>query len=447
MRSFFIASLAVGIITTPGLAQVQFSDPVPVDTFSIGTTFLHTADVQGDGIADILVGRYTLSYRGVWLYPGLGNAQFGEAVLVDSTLPRPVFGRTLDLNRDGLTDLVVVSGINHGEVWAFLNQGGMFPGKTLMDSLTFPTDLEVEDLDGDGDTDLVVLGDLFLGLYVSHGNGTFTNVVLPTLSEYYSVTVADFTGDGLPDLAVGGVQVLLFVQQGDGSFLYDSVRSNSLAPAGMVVMRVWHGDLNGDGSPDLVTFHTSTLQWVPNLGDGFFGPPQVINANLTGIPDVFPVDLDRDGDTDLLAAHPQEGAVVWYPNLGAGIFGPYQIIGQGPVPRVEHVLGVDLNGDTLPDVIRADPLSLQVQIPTAVHETKPGKVRKIFSVTASGTRLVVFTPDRGFLMLYSPEGRLLFQSRLTRGMHLLNQKFRPGVYAVQFHTRDRVFRTRLMMPP
>ena len=443
---FIKTSLLLGLFTAQGHAQVQFSAPVPVDTLSFGTTFIWAADVHEDHIPDLLVGRYTLSRKGVWLYPGLENAQFGEAVLVDSTLSRPVFGRPLDLNQDPFTDLVIVSGVEHGKVWAYTNQGGTFTEKTLIDSVHFPTGLQVQDLDRDGNTDLIVLGDLFLGLYFSHGNGSFTKIVLPTLSEYYSVTVADFTGDGFPDLAVGGVHVLLFVQQGDGSFLYDSLRSASLVPVGMVVLRVRQGDMNGDSFPDLVTFHASTLQWVPNLGNGFFGPPQVINSDITGLPDVYPIDLDLDSDIDLLVTHPQEGTVVWYPNLGAGDFGPSQIIGQGPVASLRHVLGTDLNQDTLPDVVWADPLSVQVQVPMAIHESQePTRTKDDFFVTANGTRLKVHAPDRGFFSLYSLDGRLLFKDRLAGGTHFLDRKLRPGVYAAQFRTHNQVFRTKFLM--
>lgn len=444
---FIKTSLILGLFTVQGHAQVQFSSPIPVDTFSLGTAFLEVADVQEDHILDLLVGRYIISRKGVWLYPGLGNAQFGEAVLVDSTLSRPVFGRTLNWNSDSLTDLVVVSGINDGEVWAYANQGGTFPEKMLIDSVQFPTDLQVEDLDRDGNTDLIVLGDLFLGLYFSHGNETFTKNVLPTLSEYYSVTVADFTGDGLPDLAVGGLHVFLFVQQEDGSFLYDSLRSASLVPVGQIVVRVWQEDVNGDSFPDLVTFHASTLQWVPNLGNGFFGSPQVINSDITDLPDVHPIDLDLDGDIDLLATHPQEGLVVWYPNLGGGDFGPYQIIGQGTVARVRYILGTDLNQDTLPDVVWADPLSVQVQVPVAIHESQePARTKEVFFVIANGTRLKVHAPDRGFFSLYSLDGRLLFKDRLAGGTHFFDRKLRPGVYVTQFHTHNQVFHTKFLMP-
>ncbi|MCA9198718.1 MAG: VCBS repeat-containing protein [Planctomycetales bacterium] len=59
-------------------------------------------------------------------------------------------------------------------------------------------------------------------------------------------------------------------------------------------------DLDGDGDVDIVASQASQLVWLPNDGDGNFGPIRAIGS-LNGVAEVRAVDMDADGDLDLLA--------------------------------------------------------------------------------------------------------------------------------------------------
>ena len=56
------------------------------------------------------------------------------------------------------------------------------------------------------------------------------------------------------------------------------------------------------------------MAWYENAnGRGNFGPQQIV-AHGEGAVDVFPADLDQDGDIDLFAAFHDEGVFSWFEN-------------------------------------------------------------------------------------------------------------------------------------
>jgi hypothetical protein len=107
--------------------------------------------------------------------------------------------------------------------------------------------LAVADFNGDGKPDLAMGGYVFLG----NGDGTFR--MGATLSENTQSTVGDFNGDGKPDIAqVGFEGVSISTGNGDGTFNAPTV--SFLAGTGAIYAAV--GDFNGDGKPDVATANT-----------------------------------------------------------------------------------------------------------------------------------------------------------------------------------------------
>ena len=100
-------------------------------------------------------------------------------------------------------------------------------------------------------------------------------------------------------------------------------------------------DLDADGDLDLLCAapREASISWFENLGGGVFGPELLIEDRAFGVEDVWFVDLDADGLGDLVAAPSGTGGVAWYPGLGGGLFGAGLVVGA--VPAVRSVEAAD----------------------------------------------------------------------------------------------------------
>jgi hypothetical protein len=191
-----------------------------------------------------------------------------------------------DVNGDGLDDMYVGGAKWQPGELLIQQRDGTFSRRAesafTADSLFEDVDAEFFDANGDGRPDLYVVsgGYEFAGenpalqdrLYINDGTGAFhrDTTALPRMAESgSSVAVADFDGDGHPDLFVGrravarayGVSPRSYLFKNDGKGRFRDVTMElapALAEAGMVTAAAWT-DYDGDGHLDLVV----TGEWMP----------------------------------------------------------------------------------------------------------------------------------------------------------------------------------------
>ncbi len=222
-----------------------------------------------------------------------------------------------DFNGDGNPDLAVAydGGSGPGGIAILLNNGdGTFSTPVIYASGTMATNFAVLDLNHDGFVDIATVSlDNMVTVLLGKGDGTFG-----AAKEYavgggsgQAIAIADFNGDGNPDIAVGGTAGIL-LGNGDGTF-----RAGSPLPAvasGGLVSAFAAGDLNGDGKADLVYADAENQVVVPLFGngDGTFQPgPAYAVSQLPG--SIVLADYNNDGHLDIING---EG--------DARIFGPSQ---------------------------------------------------------------------------------------------------------------------------
>jgi hypothetical protein len=190
-------------------------------------------DMDGDGHIDIVL-------PGLILY-GSGNFQF-EAVSM-LFYQNFIIG---DFDGDGVSDIATSSGILFGlGNRSFTAPMGSSPLQTSVGP--FPTQA-VADIDGDGKDDLV----LGLDIFVSTGRRGFVLDQALIVNGYAvsisSVSIADFNGDGLPDIAVGiigGNDLVLFTNDGSGKYEVTTYAIGVYSVDSVV------GDFNHDSKPDI----------------------------------------------------------------------------------------------------------------------------------------------------------------------------------------------------
>src|SRR5262249_28311542 len=113
-----------------------------------------------------------------------------------------------DFNGDGSTDLAVLHETNNGNVLILLGDGqGDFIKGGYSNSWTNPAAVAAGDFDGDGKDDLVVADAGGKSVSIIFGNAAKVFVSSENLflnQKPSDVLVDDFNGDGLPDFAVSG---------------------------------------------------------------------------------------------------------------------------------------------------------------------------------------------------------------------------------------------------
>ncbi len=269
---------------------------------------LHPFDRDGDGDSDLYVARSPMNTFGL---PGnhfLLDCEDGEFTIA-STLPDygPVaVVRDLDVDGDGDPDIllgrraVATSAIGPaGPMLLLVNLGGSFAPATPIGLDLATYDLEIADFDRNGTLDVFQLnstygaGGTFSVLYLNDGTGVFTAYPQIAISGFFASS-GDLNGDSLPDLIVDGA--VWFNSAGSSFAIGPSLPSALTAPADLV-------DLDRDGDLDLVETPATVMI---NSGGGSFGPP-VYETVRYATPPFYPglatsvvLDLDLDDDQDVI---------------------------------------------------------------------------------------------------------------------------------------------------
>ncbi len=359
----------------PGLGQGRFGVPSLELPTGVSPRQVVLADITGDGVLDAAVNNRVSEDISVHI----GKSGLLGFLISDAYYPAgitPVSVVAEDFNGDGLPDLATANLRSH-DVRVRLNQGGGVFGQERIYPVNYlPAFLAAGDLNGDGHMDLLVscLGadeDSFdamqqhgtLVVLPGRADGTFgTPMVMPLPDQIYKpfwLRLGDLSGDGILDLAIGGIGGSLAVCQGrgDGTFEPGVLMSRfDGRPLGVAL-----GDFDGNGRLDIATsrgilylndgqFFTSTNWWTEFNGTWPGRTKRFESGDQAWA--VEAEDLDGDGKLDLMIAltfrRPDPIGVMF--GIGDGSFTTPTIY-AGPDVGVVALVGKDMDGDGIKDIV------------------------------------------------------------------------------------------------
>ena len=309
-------------------------------SYAVADIDLRDADQDGD--LDLLVTRWNPN-GDLRYWQNDGSAAFSEQDLGgDYQTPRATVAADLNLDGDldfaiagGDSDVIdVIENLTIRSSVRFQDAEGEFRGPVR------PIAFGLTDLDGDGDLDIVSYDDDERLRYRDNINDPGTLLTSVTLSDPQAFALADIDNDGDVDVVLGIEGGLDWLENnGFGNpFGRNTVDSTSDDIQDVLVV-----DLNHDGDLDIVGFDDDTqdLYWWRNSGDGANFSRRTIRGSVTDYRDIAAGDIDQDGRTELILA---ADLTVKALSLVADTAFSEELVGNSDAKRV-LVEDFDLDGD------------------------------------------------------------------------------------------------------
>lgn len=331
----------VGVLLGLGDGTFSLSGPFPCGSHTL-YSICH-GDFDEDGHLDLAVAA---SNGYIHVLEGLGDGLFGTGPLLVTGCSYWSLHNIVcdDFNEDGHLDLAAAC----GTVLIYLGDGaGSFTAGEQIEVGTYPYDMDVGDVDGDGHLDLALgynVEDVAAYFTVLRGDGAGSFEETPFFQQRLfleGMLLEDLNGDGALDAAMvsayGYATVLL--NRGDGALQWPYT-----GPVGSDPNDVKIGDLNEDGILDVVTANGASQDVTVLLGaGGGYLHPGIDYAARHGAVSMALGDLNGDGHLDVVTANDESHDVaVLYGNGDGTLQEPrYRIVGGGP----QSVVLEDLEGD------------------------------------------------------------------------------------------------------
>lgn len=321
------------------LGQGNFTTHVLKENLT-GAYYAKAADMDGDGDLDI-VANFNGGNLG-WFKNTNGLGNFSTPYSIATTgLSLVTSFDIADADGDGDNDVVVTSSLTDQYMKAglFINtngQGNFGPFQLLRNeapevNYSILTRVLFQDLDADGDNDILFSANNRLIILINSGSGSYT-----TTNTIYSTYIRDRIMDfNLKDMDDDGdldiIAAMLKWQANDRVLWFENDSSHAYSTSHIIqeftgdyIKTFKIADLDGDNIKDIVTgnYRDNYLVWYKN-----YTTIKAVGKNCYGPADVKTADLDNDGDLDFITTTGNGTKLVWYKNIdGAGSTGLQKVI-------------------------------------------------------------------------------------------------------------------------
>ena len=325
MKNLLTITLSLLLLSSSSIQAQILREYDGANNIPMGNTDIQIGDFNSDNILDILVpsNEYPLAIN-----DGTGHFFQDYSSKMEGVGIGAYVSAVGDLDGDGDLDLVTATGEffpspgNQKLVKIYFNDGlGNFDldDDQLFEGLV-EGDLEIADLDQDGDLDIYhtgitgpCTGEMYTYFLINNGVGQFTYEIQPTLAGMCEGDAAlqDLTGDGAPDILITGITMVdsfalmdtAFYYINDGTGHFDM--SSSFDMPNVQDGHVGVVDIDQDGDNDLVLLSSQNGDEVKamlflNDGNGAFNESIELPASIPYEAHFEFGDIDNDGNTDMV---------------------------------------------------------------------------------------------------------------------------------------------------
>ena len=302
----------------------------------------------------------------MWFEAAMGQAN--TRTLINRTASVSNVVRLQDYDADGDLDMVITAldptpGVQNTDtlMWLENDPSQLFPKHIIVDEdLDSPVDIDIADMDNDGDMDYVVCS-WGIGLYTADGelaayqrqpDGSYVKWTIEASEDFRQADLGDFDGDGNMDvIAVGLDKDVVTVYFNDGFWDFEQkIVADSILRKDTIEAE----DIDGDGDVDFVTDGKVYM----NDGNANFTPVDELPVYLGFRASAYGIsvtDLNNDGIKDILTFSDKASAgLYWFD--GANGFAAQELDNDRQrAPGSDNggeIQVFDIDGNGLKDIIR-----------------------------------------------------------------------------------------------
>lgn len=277
----------------------KFIELPPSTSFIYGFQDLSFQDINNDGLQDIIAGA-NIAAADMLIYINQGDFNF-ERVNINTLYNSTEALAGDDINNDGNID--IVASVNSGEsIILATNTGNLdFSFSVITDDLTNVYEINLVDINGDNTLDIIA----FYGddedrcaIIESSGNGNFAI----TQDGLYGKIIEDLDSDGdLDIIGYNNSEVVAYYNDGNSQFRQESLFFVSRPHENDFL---YASDINDDDLLDIISLDegtTSSVYYSLQNNDSTFSNPIRLNVDLgfVSVKQLLTTDFDFDGDEDL----------------------------------------------------------------------------------------------------------------------------------------------------
>jgi hypothetical protein len=296
-----------------------------VDDSSGGAINAYPADIDRDGDIDI-VGSDRDAHDVAWWENTNGDGTAWVRHPVDEDCDSMQLVNGVDIDNDGDVDVVGAAWLDGGVTWWENASGnGATWEKHIIDSnmdedYCRTHSMWVADMDGDRNLDVVASAGRESGINwwknPKDDDAAWTRqYVVGSDGEVESVYPADLDNDGDTDI-VGSIR------RHDGLTWWENTNGTGTEWRKHVIDSSYHSeqyvdavDMDKDGDPDILgsAQRINTMMWWENTdGSGTAWIKHIVSKDFSGAYRAYGVDMDRDGDLDMLGVAEGAEEVAWF---------------------------------------------------------------------------------------------------------------------------------------